>query len=173
MRHPSRLICHGGKLYLFSAGGECSIRLLGSINIFHLHIFQLPNHWCYPDVALHFSSQQLVRGFNTATGSQGRKTTAILDKCSAVAEIGDHNRYGGGVVPPFWEGSWVLILHNVAWAEAYLHTKWHPNPPSRLTTTDMDQNWGRGTVPPSLAAAGPHLTQCRLGRDLPPYQVAS
>jgi len=26
------------------------------------------------------------------------------------------------------------------WAEAYLRTKWHPNPPSRLATIDM----GRG-----------------------------
>ena len=28
-------------------------------------------------------------------------------------------------------------------------------------------------VPPSAGDLGPHLTQCRLGRGLPPYQVAS
>jgi len=35
--------------------------------------------------------------------------------------------------------SWVSIQHNVAWAEAYLHTKWHLDPSSRLATTDMGQ----------------------------------
>ena len=33
------------------------------------------------------------------------------------------------------------------------------------------KNWG-GAVP-LLQELGPHLTQCRLGRRLPPYQVAS
>jgi len=30
----------------------------------------------------------------------------------------------------------------VAWAGAYLHTKWHLNPPSCLATADMDQKLG-------------------------------
>jgi len=41
-----------------------------------------------------------------------------------------------------------------AWAEAYLHTKWHLNPRSHLDTTDMGQKlggstpfWGGGWVP--------------------------
>jgi len=32
-----------------------------------------------------------------------------------------HNRYGPkirGALPPFWEGSWVLISHNIPWVEA-------------------------------------------------------
>jgi len=29
-----------------------------------------------------------------------------------------------GLCPFFW-GSWASIEHKVAWAEAYLHTKWH------------------------------------------------
>jgi len=31
-------------------------------------------------------------------------------------------------------GSWVPTQHNVAWAEAYLHTKWHLDPCNRLAT---------------------------------------
>jgi len=30
-----------------------------------------------------------------------------------------------------------LVVHNVTWAEAYLHTKGHLHPSSRLATTDM------------------------------------
>jgi len=52
------------------------------------------------------------------------------------------------------------------------HTKWHLNPSSRLATTDMGRKLGvcsffRGVE------LGPYLKQCRLGRGLPPYQVAS
>jgi len=42
----------------------------------------------------------------------------------------------------------------------------------RFATTDMGRKlgsvpiWGRGEL-------GPHVTQCRLGHGLPPYQVAS
>ena len=36
-------------------------------------------------------------------------------------------------------GSWEHKLHNVAWAEAHLRTKWHLNPTSHLATTDMGQ----------------------------------
>jgi len=32
--------------------------------------------------------------------------------------------------------------NNVAWAEAYLCTKWHLDTSSHLATTDMFQNWG-------------------------------
>jgi len=60
---------------------------------------------------------------------------------------------------------------NVAWAKAYLITKWHLDPSSRLTTTDIGQNWG--LCPFWGREQGPRLAQCRLGRCLPPYQVAS
>jgi len=71
---------------------------------------------------------------------------------------------------PFW-GSWVPISHNVAWAEAYLHTKWYPDASSRLATIDMGRKLG--SVPPFLwgGELGPHVTQSCLG--LRPYQVAS
>ena len=41
--------------------------------------------------------------------------------------------FGGGVGSP---------SNTVAWAEAYLQTKWHLNPSSRLATTDMGQKLG-------------------------------
>jgi len=62
--------------------------------------------------------------------------------------------------------------NNVAWAEAYLRTKWHLDPSSRLATTDMRQKLG-DCCAPFLGEVGPHLTQCGLGRGLPLYQVAS
>jgi len=53
----------------------------------------------------------------------------------------------------------------VAWAKAYLRTKWHLDPFSRLATTDM----GRKLEAVSLfgeGGDGPHLTQCGLGQGL-------
>ena len=73
--------------------------------------------------------------------------------------------------------SWGMELgpidHKVAWAEAYLHTKWHLSPSSRLVTTDIGRKLERGCTLLGEGDLGPHLTQCRLGRGLPPYQVAS
>ena len=44
----------------------------------------------------------------------------------------------------------------------------------RLATTDMGRKVGGAAVSLSVVRElGPHLTQCRLGRGLPPYQVAS
>ena len=52
----------------------------------------------------------------------------------------------------FLGGSRVPIKHNVAWAEAYLHTKWHLDASSRLATIERAENWGiwpfLGRVPP-------------------------
>ena len=48
-----------------------------------------------------------------------------------------------GAVPLLIAGtSCVPMQHNMAWAEAYLRTKWHLDPSSRLATTDMDRKWG-------------------------------
>ena len=41
----------------------------------------------------------------------------------------------GGCCAHFRGESWVLICHNVASAEAYLHAKFHLDPSSRLATT--------------------------------------
>ena len=62
--------------------------------------------------------------------------------------------------------------HLTQWSEAYIRTKWYPDPFSRLDTIDMAEKWG-AVVPFSGGGAGFHLTQCGLVRSLPPYQVAS
>ena len=106
----------------------------------------------------------------------------------------------------------------MAWAKAYVRTKWHLDPSSRLATTDMARNLvavpfageggGAGSSSNTMLSGhrtkwhfdpssrlgtidmgqklgwlclplfgeeklGPHLTQCRLGRGLPSYQVTS
>jgi len=47
----------------------------------------------------------------------------------------------GAAVPPFYGGA-KSPSNNDAWAEAYLRTKWHLDPSSRLATTDMGRKWG-------------------------------
>ena len=66
----------------------------------------------------------------------------LLNKCSAVAEMGHrlatidmgHNRHWG--LCPFWGKLGPHVTH-CGLGEAYLHTKWHLDPSSRLATTDM------------------------------------
>ena len=62
-----------------------------------------------------------------------------VSKCSAVAEIGDRLATIDmgrklGVVPLFGRGSWVIIQHKIARAEAYLRAKFHLDPSNRLAT---------------------------------------
>jgi len=70
-----------------------------------------------------------------------------LNKSSAVAEMGnrlattDMGRKVGAVLPLSMEGAG-SPYNTVAWAEAYLRTKWHLDPSSRLATTDLGLNWG-------------------------------
>jgi len=54
-------------------------------------------------------------------------------------------------------------------AEAYLPTKWHLDPSSRLATTEVGRKLG--VCPLGEGVMGAHLTRCRLGRGLPLYQV--
>jgi len=62
-----------------------------------------------------------------------------------------------------------LIAYNVAWAKAYLRTKWHLDPSSCLATTDM--GWKlRGCA--SFGGAG-SPQQCGQVRGLPPYAIPS
>ena len=49
-----------------------------------------------------------------------------------------------------------------------LHTKWHLDPCSRLARIDMGRKVG-GVLCPLLGELHSHLTQCLLGRGLPPY----
>jgi len=64
----------------------------------------------------------------------------IFKKSSADGEMGnrlatiDMGRKVGELMCPFLGGSFVPIQHNVAWAEAYLSTKWYLDPFSRLAT---------------------------------------
>ena len=71
---------------------------------------------------------------------------------------------------PFLGGGAGSQFNTVAWAEAYLRTKWHLDPSSRLATKVMGRKLG---VLCPFGEVGRHLTQCRLDRALPPYQVAS
>ena len=54
----------------------------------------------------------------------------------------------------------------VAWAEVYFRTKWHLDPSSRLTTTDMGRKLGVTEPPFGEGELGPHLTQYGRGRGL-------
>jgi len=93
---------------------------------------------------------------------------------SSIQPFG-HSRYEPKMArgcAPFSGESLVLIEHEAAWAEAYLHTKWHHSPSSRLATPDIGRKLG-GRAPLGEGELGPHLTQYCLGRGLPPYQVAS
>jgi len=91
---------------------------------------------------------------------------ARLNKSSAVAEMGDRlatidaGRKLGAALP--W-GSWAPS-NNVAWAEAYLCTKWHPDPSSRLATVHMGRKFG--TVPLSGEAGSPCNTMSHVPRPI-------
>jgi len=91
-----------------------------------------------------------------------------------------HNRHGpkiGGAVPPpfFGEGAGFPcpIYHKVAWAEAYLHNKWHLDASSSLATIEM--GWKLEGLYPLFGEEelGPHLAQCVPDRGPPPCQVPS
>jgi len=77
-----------------------------------------------------------------------------------------------GAVPLLGSGSCVPIKRNVAWIEAYLHTKWHRDPSTRLGTIDMGRKLG-GSAPLGERDLGPHLTHCDQGQGLPARQVLS
>ena len=86
---------------------------------------------------------------------------------SSIQPFG-HNRHGlkigWGAVPFFYGRSWVPIEHKVAWAEAYLHIKWHLSPSSHLATMDTGQKLGGGSCAPlEERELGSHLTQYCLG----------
>jgi len=65
------------------------------------------------------------------------------------------------------------MLQNEAWAEAYLHTKCHLDTRSRLATIDIGRKLGDSIPFLGRWELGPRVTQCRLGRGLPFWQVAS
>jgi len=77
-----------------------------------------------------------------------------------------------GAVPPFWRGELGHHLIQCHLADAYLPTKWNLDLSSRLAAIDMGRKLGFVRLY-FLGKLGPHLAQSRLGRGLPPYQVAS
>jgi len=60
---------------------------------------------------------------------KGYKSSGVAEMGNRLATI-DMGRKLGAV--PLWRGISVPIYHNVAWAEAYLHTKWYPDASSHL-----------------------------------------
>ena len=89
----------------------------------------------------------------------------------------DMGRKLRGLCPPFYGGRISLVpSNNVAWADAYLRTKWYLDPSSRLATADVGRKFVVGReavgVPPFWGGElGPHLAQCGLDRGPPPCQV--
>jgi len=94
----------------------------------------------------------------------GRGLLPYQAASSSIQPFG-HNRHGPklGRGALFAGGSWVHIEHNVAQADAYLRTKWHLDPCSRLATIEIGRKLGRGLHPFVERGLGPHLTQSRLG----------
>jgi len=63
---------------------------------------------------------------------------------SSIQLFGDNRhgpKIGWGLYPFSWR-SCLPIEHKVTWAEAYLHTKWHLSPSSRLATTEIGRKLG-------------------------------
>jgi len=93
------------------------------------------------------------------------RSTSVLSGVFIHPPFG-HNRpgpkLGEGGRALFSVGCLVSIEHKIAWAEAYLHTKWHLSPSSSLATTDNGRKLG-GCAPLGEEELGPHLTQYRVG----------
>ena len=85
-----------------------------------------------------------------------------LHPSSRLATLNMGQKQGGGGCALCSGGSWVPIEHKVAWAEAYLHTKCHLSPLSRLVTTNIDRKL-EDCAPLGEGKLGPYLTQSRLG----------
>ena len=71
------------------------------------------------------------------------------------------NLGGGGCALFFWVAG--SPSNTVARAYAYLHTKWHLSPSSRLAATHIGRKL-ESCAPLGEEELGPHLTQSRVGR---------
>ena len=67
----------------------------------------------------------------------------------------------------------LLELDLRAWADVYFRTKWRLHPSSRLATINMGQKLGGGGCALCSGGSLVPIEHSRLGRGLPPYQVAS
>jgi len=79
-----------------------------------------------------------------------------------LAKIDMGRKLRGGVVS-LLRGELGPHLTQYGWAEAYLRTKWHLDPSSRLATTDMGRKLG---AVPLSGDLGAYLTQCGRGPGL-------
>ena len=91
----------------------------------------------------------LKLGLQSVRKEAANSTQLNANKCSAVAKMGDRMatidiaQKLGGCAPNIRGRSCIPMLHNVAWAEAYLRTKWYLDPSSHLATTGMGRKkWG-------------------------------
>ena len=112
---------------------------------------------------------------NLNTNTRNTELYIIISNSPKVAEMGDRTRAKWaekwGTVVPLSVGATGSPSNTMSpWAEgeAYLSTNWYHDPRSRLATIDI----GRKVVR-AVPLSGEELTLCRLGRGLPPYQVAS
>jgi len=69
-----------------------------------------------------------------------------------------------GALHPFWGEEVCSHLTEVAWAEAYLHTKWHLNPSNHLATMNMGRKvwecpFGEGELGQSCGVHGEQTGQ--------------
>jgi len=65
--------------------------------------------------------------------------------------------------------------NSIAWAKAYLSTKWHLDPSNRLATLDMAWKVGWGLLCPFRGegvVGSPSNTVWPVPRPIPPFQVA-
>jgi len=90
-----------------------------SISLFSFGALALLIEWLEDHLVCKTRAQQLLR-WETVPEQSGSKS-------------------GGQLLCPFLWGKQGPDLTNVTWAEAYLQTKWYPDPSSHLATTDMGQ----------------------------------
>jgi len=112
------------------------------------------------------------------------------NKSPAVADMGDRARakwVQNGVAVPLSLGELGSHVTQCRLGQAYLRSKSHPDPSSRLATIDMGsgsyghrlafvrkpQKWGGAVTLSFRVQLSPRTTQCGLARGLPSYQVAS
>ena len=91
-----------------------------------------------------------IAGNPSNTKWPGPRSTSVPSGVFIHSAFG-HNKHGPKIgwdgCALFSGGSWVPTEHKVAWAEAYLHTKWHLDASSRLATIKVGRKLGGGLCP--------------------------
>jgi len=80
----------------------------------------------------------------------------------------------GGCCAPtpafFWGGGLSPNEHNVAWTEAYLYTKWHPNPSNRLAAIQQ-RHRQTGQTGQRSSSIGRTVLQTAVQKERPLHAV--